>query len=348
MTRDQLIEVLQYGTYAPSGDNCQPWLVKIDNDTVSIILDTTKDQSLYNYKQIASLLSLGAFVENISIASMQVGFNVEINFQEGNELVAKIKFIDSQPIKHELFEYIKKRCTNRKPYKDYTLSQEDISYLETPYHFAKLKIETNSSKINHLAHAASQNEALVLNNTNLHNFLFSHIVWSETEMNAQKQGMYVRTLEMNSFQEKIFSLCSNWRILKFLNKLSLYKKIAKENEIIYAKSSAFGLLVSDSLSSENLFNVGRQMQSLWLKVISVGLSLHPLTGIIFLKNRIKNGGGEVFTPKETALINSSYDTITKVFDLKENDNAIFMFRLGKSDEPSAYSLKKDLNDLLIK
>ena len=57
------------GAKAPSGDNLQPWSFAIDGDSILVCHDSQRDRSLFNVRQLASYIALGAVVENIHIAA---------------------------------------------------------------------------------------------------------------------------------------------------------------------------------------------------------------------------------------------------------------------------------------
>jgi hypothetical protein len=65
--------IVEAGTLAPSGDNLQPWIVKWRQDALRVSVDPARDRSLYNYRRRASLIAVGAMVENMVIAAGEHG-----------------------------------------------------------------------------------------------------------------------------------------------------------------------------------------------------------------------------------------------------------------------------------
>ncbi len=57
--------------------------------------DINRCESILNYKNTASLLSLGAATENLVLTTQQMGYEVELNkfpLGAGNDLIASFKF----------------------------------------------------------------------------------------------------------------------------------------------------------------------------------------------------------------------------------------------------------------
>jgi hypothetical protein len=346
MEKPDLVKIIEYGLMAPSGDNCQPWKIKLGIDSFDLFLNPQSDLSLYNFNQSASYISLGAFIENIVIASNKFGFNAAITYFPTNDSnhIANIKFSSGQQ-EEGLFVQISKRATNRKPYRKTIIPPEMLTRIKEE-HGEKLFLITDENKIKDVAFACSRNELLVLNNSNLHDFLFHHVLWSAKEADEKRNGMFILTMEMNGLQRLIFKICSNWKVSKFLSKLGLNKKIASENNLIYSQSSLFGAFIIDEFKPNDLLILGREVQRVWLKLTSLGFSLQPLTGIILLKARVdsKQFG---LSAEEIIEVNKAYQKIKNTFQIDENKKIGFLFRAGISEPPTAISPKQKLENVLI-
>ncbi|MGD8241945.1 MAG: ThiF family adenylyltransferase, partial [Desulfobacterales bacterium] len=71
--------ILQAAIRAPSGDNCQPWRFRVDQNRISLHLRPEVDRSLFNVDQYASLIACGAAVENMRLAASRYGFEARVN-----------------------------------------------------------------------------------------------------------------------------------------------------------------------------------------------------------------------------------------------------------------------------
>ena len=88
-------------------------------------------------------------------------------------------------------------------------------------------------------------------------------------------------------------------------------------------------------SAENFINLGRALQRLWLLSTVRELSIQPISGAIYLAQRIQ--AGDNFLPKKLAdRILEAQDTVIKEFGLSKEIPGL-LFRIGYADPPSAVS-----------
>lgn len=333
-----LIKIINISIFAPSGDNSQPWKFKIIDNTILVYGVFDRDISLYNYNKYASMVSIGALLENIKISASHFKYNCHIKFIENfsDDLIAVCSFKESLDFENPLFKYIDKRQTNRKPYKKTKINKETTLEIEDCNVFPdlELKIITDEIKINSLAKYSSINEKIVLENKKLHDFLFNHITWSEEEDNIKK-GFYIKTLELKGPQKIVFRILKLWRLNKVLNKIGMSDFVSKDNFNLYKNSGAMITITSNEINQLYFLKTGMLSQKIWLTATKNNLFMQPLTGIIFLNHRINNDKNEnVFNPKHIELIKNSYENMKKVIN-PNNKEITIMFRLGAAPNPSA-------------
>jgi nitroreductase len=338
-------KIINYAIWAPSGDNTQPWRFEINKNEIRVFIVPERDTSLYNYNQNASLVAIGGLIENIKIAAPHYGYVVSINFfPEGitSNLVATILLNEGAQQDDPLYLYIKERVTNRKPYETRPLSNEHKQYIleigDTVDNIS-VKLVDEPGNIESLANAASVNEKVVLENKQLHNFLFSHITWSEEE-DEKKKGFFVKTLELKGPQVVAFKLFRHWPILKLFNKIGASDLVARDNAKIYKQSGAFVAIIANDTSPFSFLKSGMLMQKLWLRATKLGLGVQPLTGVLFLHHRISAGNNGGLLNHHIDLVEKAYFIIEKIFETN-NRPIIMMFRIGYADKPSARCSRKD-------
>lgn len=61
--------LVRAGSLAPSGDNLQPWSFTTENNSLLVGHDPDRDHALFNVRDLASYIALGAVLENIAIAA---------------------------------------------------------------------------------------------------------------------------------------------------------------------------------------------------------------------------------------------------------------------------------------
>jgi nitroreductase len=334
-------KILTEAVYAPSGDNIQPWRFEIRGNELLVYNTPEKDVTLYNYKQHGSLIAHGALLENINIIAPACGCSVAVDIlpEKDPNLTAKIAFSKTEKQQAELYAYIAKRCTNRKPYKNTALrADERQALLNTalPEKNISIKLIEDPNKIKPLAYAISQGDRLIFENKTIHDFLFSHIRWDEHEEQKYKNGLYLKTMELNKGQQTAFRLFKNWKIMSLFNKLGMPKMAVKGNEKIYSRGSALGAITMTSAAPADYIYAGRVFQRLWLTATSFGLSLQPLTALPFLMQKVFDGETAEFSKSDTDIIKTGYAAAENICGLS-NEILTLLFRVGYADAPSGLS-----------
>lgn len=347
---DQKIkEILKYGTMAPSGDNSQPWKLEINGNIVCLYNLPDKDNPYLNVNQSGSMIAHGAFLENIKIASCGFGLRVDLQlFPEvkNKDFIARMVFSKEKESLNtsSLFGAIKKRVTNRKPYKKESLPVKIKEY------FFSLKDEVvensliqEKNKMKKVSTLLSVAEVVILENKKLHQALFKDVVWSEKDELQIKSGLYIETMEFNFVQRFLFKTARSWSLMKIANKIKFAKFIARQDSKIYSKSSGFVLFSVKKLSLESFVLLGMKMQNFWLKITSEGLWAQPVSALLFLGLSVKNKTTDKFIGDNyVEMIRKAYDGIFDEFNLSNDDIPLMILRVGFSDEPSAKSSRKDI------
>lgn len=345
---EDIRKILEVAVHAPSGENCQPWRFIVKDNKIDIFNIPEKDLSLYNFRQLGSFVAHGALIENIVITSSALGYKTSVNLfpnQKDEKHVATVVLEKSTPKEESLYPYITKRVTNRKSYKTTPLTQEQKKQLlESAKEIGEgeVRIIEDSDKKKELAKALTVSDRLLFEVRKIHDFLFGHISWTEEEALERKSGFYVKEMELSPPQEKAFKLFRNWNILNFFNKLGFSKMAAKGNTKLYAASSAFAVVLVNGNTQKDFVIGGRIMQRVWLKTTKMGLSVQPVTGVIFFIQRILGGGAQDFSSEQINLVKNAYKTITDTFEAGKKVIPMF-FRIGDGGEPTARSLRLSPN-----
>lgn len=338
-------KILELAVYAPSGDNSQPWRFEVQENKIKIFNLPEKDNPILNVRQRGSYIAHGALMENISIIAPHFGYRAEIEiFPDGNlkDITAAVTLQESVRRDDPLFSYISTRVTNRKYYQKRFLSDNEKSQLleaANAVEGGKLKFVEDEENKRLLGETLSMAEKVSLETRPLHKLFFDDIVWSKKEEKEKQSGLYLKTLELPFPVQLLFRLIRYWPIMKIFNLIGFPKLAAKGNAVLYSSSSAIGIITAEG-SDKSFINAGRIMQRVWLTSTKLGLNFQPVTGIIFLKQRVDEGDGqELFSPENLKIINEAYEKIKSVFEINKGIAAM-LFRIGDGGEPSARSSKK--------
>src|SRR3989344_6580057 len=335
MIKEDLERILDTAVYAPSGDNSQPWTFVVKGNIIQSFSTPEKDNPIFNYRNRGTLIAHGALIENMIIAGQELGYRSEINiFPDQSNFKHTADVIlhqDPTVVKDPLFAFIKKRVTNRKFYKNTPLSNSQKNQLSDN---KVLWAENESDKFK-LGRAVASNEIVMLEHKELHDFFYNDIRWTRKSERFMKMGLYLRTMELALPQLIIFKLLQYWPIAKILNRIGIPKFIASQNSKLYGSASAIGIIPVADRDEEFILG-GRDMQRLWLRATSMGLAVHPVTGIVYLFQRIMHNDTGSLSSGHLAVIQKAYDDISSIFLI--NGKVIAMlFRIGFAAEPSDQS-----------
>lgn len=91
--------------------------------------------------------------------------------------------------------------------------------------------------------------------------------------------------------------------------------------------------------------IGRTAQRAWLAATALGLSLQPLTGVMFMRLAIEADTTGAFSARERKLVLDACATAERLFDARGRRIA-FMFRIGHADPPSAHASRFPLEQVV--
>jgi len=343
---DIIAKIIESAVYAPSGENTQPWRFIVRGDEIKLYNIPERDISPYNWEQKGSFVSHGAVLRNIEIAAQHFGHNAITRLfpdSKDQNYIASIVISRQGRSGENLFPFITKRCTNRKPYKNSFLDDKSKEFLlncREEGGNARFLIISDSEKIKKLAVAAAENEKILFDNQKMHGFFFSHINWTSEDDEKKRLGFFVKTFELPRPAEMMFRLFADWKRLEFFKKIKfpVGTIIASANARVYAKASTIGAIVVPSTTPEDFISVGKLMQSIWLTATKLGISMQPLAGITFLRLIAQRKDGVELSVSQKQAVLDAYSIIAECFTIADGHIAM-MFRIGFADAPTACALR---------
>lgn len=134
-TSEVLAFAVRYAILAPSTNNTQPWLFRVGDAAVDVILDVSRGLAVSDPHDREGVISVGAAVENLRIALLHFGYASTLEpypDPADPELCARVRLAgDAQePLGNaELFAQIPHRRTSRMPFTDTPLPESQIGAL---------------------------------------------------------------------------------------------------------------------------------------------------------------------------------------------------------------------------
>lgn len=344
-------EVLKSATLATSIDNCQPWIFSVKDKTIEMYLDSERAEFFGDADRTASYVTFGAVVENMTIAANHLGFSVLPEYfpRNGENLIARVKFVKGGKEDSPLFKYLPLRCTNRRIFKKKPVPAdilEDVMNCAKDISGASVNLVSDRKTIKRLAHLAEKTDRIIFSHRLLHEGLFKWIRWTQNEIDKTMDGIPVSALELNKLQQKAFKLISSWKTLNVLNKFGINRAVSSYSYKSMKSAGSVGLITMDGNSPEDYINGGRAFERVWLTAVSRGLAFQPMGGIVFLTTKFRLAGGKGFSQKQQRSLEEIFSSLCDIYPIKKSNAVIILFRMGYAEPPSGRALRRPVSEVI--
>ena len=133
--RNNIYQMLYFASLAGSSHNSQPWKVEVqDNRLIRLYADTTRELSVVDPERRELYISMGAFIENLTLAAGSLGYKCDIKFNDSYQnsaFLAEIYLEKTSPTGLDL-SLIEKRRTLRNPFKTISITEKDVEQIISP------------------------------------------------------------------------------------------------------------------------------------------------------------------------------------------------------------------------
>jgi len=355
ISKEKLCALLEYGIYAPSADNLQPWQFKIGEDLVDIYIDTRYTANFCDEGLWIPYLSVGAVIENIRIAALKFGckFSASIFPDSKNPLWAvRLRFQETQAEESKYFPVIKKRLTNRKFYqtgKELPDSAYDALHQSIRHNhgYRLLMFKKNSAEYQKLTRIIGDSDQLRFETKRLHEELIRVLRFPSKSAMSANDGLPVSALEAGPGSQYMFKLMSSWQRMSALNRLGMSKLFNLYARLQMNSSQAAGVIVSTQANPVTYLKGGVAMQKLWLEATLQGLALQPMEALPIFVLNLQLNKTQDFTENQVKKLKTLKEEFYSLFGLGADHAVIFMFRIGYGTTASARTTRRSLESFLI-
>jgi nitroreductase len=345
--------ILHAATLAPSGDNAQPWRFRWDSSVLEVYLDDARAGSFFDVDHVASLISIGAVVANVELQAATLGWVTHIRWlPAGNTQNPKahLSFSFEAPTPSNLAAAIPTRCVNRHPYRrgrplPQTWLEErvvDAAGLET-----QLAWCTDSQALRRVARLVRWADWVRFSHPEVHGAFMAELRFSQAEAEQTRDGLAINTLESGPLAGPALRFLRPWRRMAALNRLGLYRLLARQADQLVRSASAVGLLSADQDTALTYLKGGVAMQRLWLAATAAGIAFQPVTvATLFVRRLLRHGPG-AFEPPHTPWLNQIWEELQALFPITRESGLIMLFRVGYAKPPTGRSLRRPLDSFLL-
>jgi hypothetical protein len=269
---------LSHAALAPSGHNTQPWTVTIV-DRGHWRIGTARQRWLpaVDPANRETLLSVGAFLENLMVAAQQLGYAADYNVIA--RAAADAQLIELRLRKAGMAAYplarLKTRRTVRRGYLNDLIRGDDLQAItdKSPdcIYFAR-----DTAPARYLADATIEANRMQAYRDAAQEELAHWIRWSKADQARHQNGLTPAGMEITGV--------AGWYVSTFYNRDSVLKKSFRETtvkQIVERVAQGGGWLVMTGPSDvAGLIETGRRFERLWLKLRERRIAIHPMTQLL--------------------------------------------------------------------
>ncbi len=281
-----------YGILAPSVHNTQPWRLNIKGNLLKITPDLNNKLEIADPNNYGIYIAIGAMIENICVAANVFGLETEVNVENATEIGIKFKESKKELSKKDETSVVSiiNRYSDKLEYKVKKIPKDIINEIQKlsddnieirVIQDSKLKKELISNHLSAAAKVASNPE-----------FARELINWLKTNKTKESYGMPGFVVGNSSGKSIIGKT-----LLKKNPKL-LLKSIAQDEKLLNSSDALIIFLTSSKVTESAALNLGRAIESLWLKLTQYQVSAHPLYASIQDKTSSVNLAKILNTKKE--------------------------------------------------
>jgi nitroreductase len=269
--------ILYHASLAPSSHNSQPWFVKILEPKNWIIgIDPRGKLPAVDPKNRETLLSIGAFIENLSIAAGAMGFSAYTEVIANTpmeEEIARVTLKKGKPTKYPLNRIITRR-TVRGGYLSSEIRSKDVNALSEPLKDRLFYFPRASEHAQCIEEGAIKNFRVQSYRAEAQRELSEWIRLKNADAKKHRSGLTTESMEISGF--------AGWYVRTFLNKEDIMKEsFIKRGIDKLAKQAAEGggwfIITSKDEGIAELIDTGRRFQRMALKAREHKLGIHPMT-----------------------------------------------------------------------
>lgn len=273
--------IVYLASLAPSGHNTQPWFIKHIEPLHWIICnDKSKWLPAVDPMQRETMLSIGAFIQNLEYAASNLGYRCQFSLMANtnqDEKVMEIKLTRSGNQFRYNTDSIVQRRTVRSNILSAGLKTEDIRSLTDNEPALIHFIPRTAKGYHYLNEQTLEANKIQSYRDPAQKELANWIRFSSRDAEKYRDGLTTGSMEIEGV--------SGWVVRNFYGKSNVMSKGFRDQNIDQvvkqvASSAGWFLITSKDNSVTALIETGRRMQRLFLKVRDKNIAIHPMTQIL--------------------------------------------------------------------
>ncbi|MBI5015338.1 MAG: nitroreductase [Deltaproteobacteria bacterium] len=270
-------KILDHAAMAPSGHNTQPWTISaVEPERWVLGSAPARWLPAVDPTNRETLLSLGAFLENLVQAAESQGFGVDYRVvarTARDAEVVDLRLKPGAPRDHDL-SHLRGRRTIRKGMQPASLAKEDVDYLLQHDPGSFLVFPRGSREAALLAAKTLEANRLQAERSAAQAELADWIRWSDADVERHRDGLSPATMEIEGL--------AGWYVRTFYDRSNVLtpafrRRTVELIEALVQEGGGWILKLSADEDPGTLIEAGRSWERMFLRCRSRNVALHPMT-----------------------------------------------------------------------
>ena len=345
--------LLDEARWAPSGDNEQPWRVRVRGNSLEVMRAPAAEEAFLDLNLEATRIAMGAFAESLRLAATARGREARLGLASDVSSPVWATVVvgtEGAPREEALAGALTKRCSNRKLFEPTAWSDDDTRALVDAcrgQNEVDVQIVTDRAVFAPLARAVGAADYVRMGHARCTAEFHQKIHWSEAEARAAQTGFFWRSFEIKPHESLALKLTKNPTMFAIIKKVMplqiLAARLAERQVVCSGAIATFSMRRDDPCE---LAEVGRSLLRVWLAAHNRGIQAQVLGVLpLFLRQLAVSDGR--FTAAERTRLERARSLWAQVPGLPPCSQTRLMMRLGRGPAPSARTYRLPPERLLI-
>lgn len=360
---DTVKRLVDAGSKAPSGANCQSWKWMYHNKSLYLFFDDIFRPELLDCKRTTMITGLGAATENVVLKTHELGYEViteTVNINDESKLITTFRFFKKQHnlntsnFEPHVCDYlataIDYRVSNRDIVESEPISNDRLEKLKKitqTISGANLHIISDPKKLKKLADITGKMDRIRYTSPGGHSDFRGEARWTIEDALKTRTGIsFQETMDLTPTEFAGFYVSKDWRVVQHLAKWKLGTAYEKIQRKWINGSAAVGLITMPSFSTNNFFEGGRALERMWLATNHDKIECHPPSLSTLIFNSVVYEEKDVL-PKdmqvEAILLLKEFE---ELFDIDPTAGKVLLFRFFIGIPPKYRALRYNINQIL--
>ncbi|BBO70136.1 hypothetical protein DSCA_40660 [Desulfosarcina alkanivorans] len=285
------LTLLYHASLAPSGHNSQPWRVRIESaDSWIIEADAERRLPCVDPLNRELMLSLGTFIENLSLAAGAFGLGTDIRViarDRHDQEVVRVAFHKDKPTDYPL-QRIKKRRTVKLGHLPREITATDVNILSGGMKGQVFYFPRGSNHAACIRDLAVENFRVQASRDEAQQELVRWLRLKPREAKLHRDGLSTEGMEIRGVK--------GWFVRQFVQPRDFLKETYRQQGVdltaeLAQQGGGWVVITSPGQTVADLIDTGRRFERMALLAREHGIAIHPMTQVLEEKQGIEQIAG---------------------------------------------------------